>query len=1588
MLHSLMAAGLVLYLNVSDVSDAILSVTDINAPAILCDSSVSLMSHLLHARNMEVPGGSSLVSHHVIHWLSAKWNPGESRPSFSEPVLTMTAERSFSSRTATDVQPIEILNLLRTCLGLPRLRLSRGGYPPCGAIGYAWVKHLKRNEMLHLLLVLESPPKIPTECSKCPRILALHLAERPSDASALRLPMVRLVVELFLPKFESLLQEWDTHGGDQPSQVSADILSCTISTCLLGALLLSTLDNTASRHIQELAATVSRLVKFMLATIHDSKDSHAQIESLMISIQPYLPASNVAELKHLSQHATPLLQLFNSLAIELNNRRGVANNEDAMDIDDPIDLEDMFETQQSSNRTDGTKNVANRRHNSIFMSSEAFFATTCSRLNLLSIYSETQKDSHKLPGPFVDHILNLSDSEVLLCKGLLRDVLQSDFATNPMDADRLLIRMGEMLQLEYNCSEVSLSLCLNVMSGLIADWAYSESSEYTTGGELYDWIIRTVMKQRRLSADVQSSVANLLYELMRVKPNYGEMLDEQEPLPSARSILLDLLQKGNIQVKFIIGNKLPALFSLFALKLHLDVFSDVLDSLPLATSGIEGIAFRLHVLSALAAKWPTLLRRCVYYIMEVPGWLPESSEYATRCLCKISLDLGLKTTQDLFQLFASQLLYTWLQSEPVETIPHAIFGYKSQVEFMKDNQEEIVALMIMRSQDNNVVQLAPFLGVSLEDLLKHSFTKVIGYSLAHDISIPPSANFEKPVAGEARVRKIIGKESFYQLLNHHFADIIALLFNIIDQEENIANTLAKDDKFKYAANILNDIKSFNASTGSLPPNQQPAFKAKFLVWEIDYLCTRTQYEVGGLYTPAIVVSISRGLLNTIHPALGSLHACSVLRKLRVLLALSDATVLSGYPLEMLILSVRPHVTDTECAEDAMGIIQYLLTRGSHYLESTPSFVVGISLSILASLKVFLESRRSSTTQDSQYQSTLTKAQRFHKWLGNYLSLYHTGLTGASDDAFRAIVQSAYSIREIGNAESGTPESTLLLEILEDERSGRNLLNKSSRELAFSLLYNKFQSPDSFRSDILGSDEMSIKYATSVWSVCQNTPTENDFLAWAGKVLGRAFVANGEIPHQFLQESFLGQIVDLAGSTSSQETSRSCIYQLLHKLTLIDDHKTAGLAESVLRVVVSGLEDTVTLGSDFAACQTNLPQPLFQASLWTPFQVPPSDSMCFDSLFIHDPFASDAILDINWLPNLAMYLVQAVPSDICLPTLKVILKNVPGFAEDAFPFVLHLVLLSQFDSQHGPKRQLSGALQSWLVNDHASAHENIKILINALLYLQTQSLPREHSSADRIHWLDVDYAQASRAAVKCGMFKTALLFLEISVSENNRVTTRRSSGLRMLEPKDDLMLSIFKHIDDPDMFYGIEQTHSLDNIVDRLEYEKDGMKSLAFRSAQYDAHLRQGDGAPGSDARALVRALGVLSLDGLSHSLQSQQTVGTRQLSSHNMFEAARRLEQWDLPVPATTSDDAATIYVAFQTVYNAMSRKSVRNTIHSGLGNVVSGLIKADAGANGIHGSLRSLAILTEMDEILSSEQFEEMLIRFQSRLSWMKTGR
>lgn len=1403
------------------------------------------------------------------------------------------------------------------------------------------------------------------------------------------------VINFFISEGSALLRDQFSSSTEPASGMNVEVIRITTSFSIIGYALLSSSRLRDIHQGDQLASILQNLricIKQCMLYHNERRDL---IKGLYESFGAILGSIDQLTLKKeiLMNGVIAMSQEFDRkfwhAALHSNGTNIVDVEQDAMDLDNE------FESQISTNRE--KDNVVDKSHHEVESSTNvtAFRACVAAKICFFSNMKETEDPAStvisRAVSSTIDYLTSLDARDFLACRVFVRELLDSGITVTEDDANTMLEYLAQVVIHPYDLerSEVSMGVCLDVLTGLAEMWINGEGSDLAeVGAQLYKWFISIALKKGISSPHVHICISDLLHKVIKIRPEYARSLS----LTSARTCLFEVLAQGNVAVKFHIGNNIADIFGLFVLKEHENILEDVIESLPTDRDWIEGIALRLFVLAHLAASWSTLLRRCVYAIFETPTAVPDSAGYAMNCMSHITTSLKLRRLQDLFKLFVSQILYTWLETQPLRSIPYAVFGYATLTELLHDVQDEVVGHIVMRGKEDEAVQLADDLGVSFGKLLETSFSRAAAYSIGRDFAMPTSSS--QTSKAETYLRNILGKERYSSFITVHFAKILSLFYNTMDPDAQVEKGFQKRPALATAYSAYEKIGSKVPTTRSLLPGQQPAFKARYLFDEIECLCRRTIYDAESLWSPELYVFVFREVLNTVHPELGSLSACVVLRRIRILISMAGTTALEGYPLEMALQSLRPFLTDAQCSEDAIAIVQYLLDYGVSYLKTVPSFLAGLAVSTLTSMKEFFESTQDSTTQESQFRATMSRAQAFHANFVGSLERYSSPhLTEESAKCFKAIVKTSSNIQNGGNARLGTHESELLLELLEDQRSGRNLLDQSSQNAILKFLCTPFEVPSDFRDDILGSDEQAARYAPIVWKTCQRAKSSPEYLLWAGRVLGRAYASKGLNDWELA----FGAIIEaepkstLVQGISPSSNSRYNLIRLLCNVLMRDQSTEVGKAEMTLRSVVTGTFNT----DDYLDCERFIPPSLIQSLVWKRYRLPTLDLQISGRPNLQNSVAvKDHQESSEWIQQLGIALAFSASNDPFLSELTHTIQCLKDLAEDAFPYILHLVLLREAGGLEATKHIMSQACRQLFQKctdeeaDETLIHR-VRAILKAILYLRTQALPNETTEADRAQWLDLDYQQAAAMALRCSMHKTALLFVEIDYAAAAKSARRRSSAIKSHMPTE-LLLNIYQNIDEQDAFYGVQQPSSLYSMMARLEYEHAGFKSLSFRGAHYDGQIRRSLGGDNIDEESMVRALDSLDLNGLSQSVLGKMTT-TGPDAIDSVLRTARKLEQWDISVPASHNSSASTIFCVFQGINNAVDSESLQQSVNIGFTDSMGQLMEGEGAKSSIHTMLGSLAILTEADEVFSSkrsEQLYEALERFKERESWMHSER
>jgi ataxia telangiectasia mutated family protein len=1413
-------------------------------------------------------------------------------------------------------------------------------------------------------------------------------------------PLESRILDFCLSELEKARHSWKEMAAASVQTITSDMMRVVTNLCLV-APAVAYLSDPDDRRVNALESSTGSLSRDLAEALTKPQVEQYKIDAVLEACTKSLPdISTLAELKPDAFKQAGIQILAQHLSKALGNRREVKQSFYAED-DDFMDVDDVMDSQTTALPTGIEAEVP--RHD-IQAASDAFASrASCSAyLQLVSaIAKDTNTGQLQIPASFIDHLISLPEGELLRSRQFLCALWNSKFRMSRADCLNLLERYSEALidprAREYNTSEVANGMLVEVLIGTALVWGPDATDReaqdlYENVEALYAYYVKGMAKSGvRQSANLQKIVAIFLHGLLKHHPDFGQ----NRKAASVRTSLFELLTRGEITVKHHIAERLPSMFEDFVLSEHDKILQDVDSSLPGDDEGIEGIAVRLLVLSKLASQWHTLLRQCIYFIFATAGSVHGADQHAKRCISNVARSRGLGDSQSLFRLFASQVIFIWLDRERVfGDIPYITFGYNTLAELLADNTAEAVGQAMMSGRKAEVEYLAGQLKMPMVELLMANMGKATAYTIAWDTCRGTGRNKAEASTMEL-LKELVGSENYYDAIRKHFPQILSYIFQAVDHEERFSKALEeKKPVYDAAAQVMAAMTEISQSTQDLNIGIQPAFSAFYIPDQVERLCRRSGDKPTKFWSPSTYTYVLRSLLDRIHPALGSLYARSIIRKIRIVVALAGPVAHEGYPLQMTLQSLRPFLTDVQCAEDTVGIMQYLFEHGTQYLGEHLAFLTGIGLSILISIRVFLGSTQESTTQQSQHVATMTAANRFHKWLSEYLKNHAEAMDAStrqsSVKAFKLITAAASQVTAEGNSSRGSEESKLLLEILNDVRSGRKLLNKTSREVALNLLCQNFQPASTARDDILGIDRDAAEYAPFVWESCRRSGVGEGYLLWAAKVLGRAYSAYGEVKRSATQSKpWMHPILttkDVLG-----KSSREAIVKEVTDLFYSDERAEVSLAEDAIRRLISRLPNAEP--AYIKEMELTIPQAIGKAlGLYIPDQPSVVTSAPPESL--EKAIAPTETKALSaWIRGFAMALCRAAIEDPILGALSDLLCGINYMAERLLPYILHLVLLNEFDGERSVRDCVSTATASWFRGCDATTSPHVRILVQAILYLRSQPVPKEVTRVDRDRWLEIDYLKASQAASSCGMYRSALLFAEtLSGQPTIKHSSRRSSVL-VEAPKlpINLQLSIYKNLDEPDSFYGVEQGSNLLSVLDRLEYEGDGVKSLLFRGARLDSQMRRLDAFEPSDSRGTVKSLIMLNMNSVTHSLLSNnqfRDIGDDVVES--TLHTARKLGQWDIKAPETNHTESSTLFKAFQGLHFAQSVTEAKDNFERQLLATMSFLSGQSDSTVPAKVRLRTLGALTEADEVIRAERSEHLLDtwdRMRSREKWMRAG-
>jgi ataxia telangiectasia mutated family protein len=113
-------------------------------------------------------------------------------------------------------------------------------------------------------------------------------------------------------------------------------------------------------------------------------------------------------------------------------------------------------------------------------------------------------------------------------------------------------------------------------------------------------------------------------------------------------------------------------------------------------------------------------------------------------------------------------------------------------------------------------------------------------------------------------------------------------------------------------------------------------------------------------------------------------------------------------------------------------------------------------------------------------------------------------------------------------------------------------------------------------------------------------------------------------------------------------------------------------------------------------------------------------------------------------------------------------------------------------------------------------------------------------------------------------------------------------------------------------------------------------------------------------------------------------------SIDTMLNTARKLEKWDISCSTQDFSSATTIYKVFQDINNATDWPSLCKGVDAGFDVAMSQLLTSDNASSMASTILRTLATLSEVEDVISSRgvgELQEVWAKFEARESWMTSA-
>ena len=1115
----------------------------------------------------------------------------------------------------------------------------------------------------------------------------------------------------------------------------------------------------------------------------------------------------------------------------------------------------------------------------------------------------------------------------LVCSILFQKTRQGFVNLSVKNIDSLLDELGNLLQMyEYAKSRRAQLLATEFLDSTLDTWASGQIVMGEVLGKVRhfcDWLSGALRKRRIKDWLVRDLLAQFLDRYLAKDPNqstWASADSDEEDAENMPDALLPMMGSDeDIRVRFRVAVINARLFAVArhvgrsALSLYdsikqwytvdLDKYASQLYHVPLSLTFLfsyECMLTRMLSLGNIMVVSSAVRRGPYWHLLETCIHSPAYSRHIECILNGVSERMGLERFSLLFESYASQLAYSIRQADSdFLRFPPRILGYRDRKECAQSTFRSFTPTNIWNGGQKLFEGHCKVLQISVDNGLRECFGDIVGYQVVtwideHDG--PPEAmeQFLKNATFDGTI--------FEEYLEQHMDDIVAFILRTLG-----------DQDFSDTGPIISALRSFDKSTrmpqtfqalaryrrmedfNSHQPNL-PAFPTETILQALNWLHSRLS-----------TIDAKATTYHVLHRLFAQVEQSPLINEqVRLINAISlwiachhedfkDATLL-----HTLIHGAVSLLKQSDLARSAQSILEWALDiyRGMRMKDSSvPDVLIRIACLV------------HDYAIDPLNDSTAGLGSDLFEWI-DAQALKLSKVPELSSQILRVLPAWPHNPSPCLSKLSDSVTVESLSAVLEDHRVSSNKFRLVRR------LHNYASSEGYDESRFAKSDFWRLKECMPPINQLQEADIDA-FIALIFLNRGRTNSFDSETPNSGSLVSRHKRGLQKQAITQMTNTEKAQEAIAITLLTMLrgDSARQSNVAYNTLRLIKS-------VPVEESAQYTLFPSE-YQAELryLEAFRRSPRthSSRNMRELLTSESFSHSTKDFSRWIADVTMLLSDILSEeDAFFAQLTSILQSNAIFAEQILPVLVYTVLQAEQEcvevQVESHRLLLSNYFTSVLSSDTASI-PCLRSIVNVVLHLRHFPLS-QHDALSYNKWLSIDFTLLARSAIKYGAYTTALLFLELA--KDNPMSTN-------LDAEEQTLYEIYRHIDEPDGFYGINDNDLHQFLIKRFHHEKQWDKAFQFHGAALEAGSTEA-----SDTEGLVKSFHSFGFDSLAiDALQTSVVTETARTPSTS-YRLGWRTETWDLP-DHDEGLPGSSLYVALRGIHRERDTAFVDHLITTGI---------------------------------------------------------